>query len=117
MYTSMQYHLRRRKSWSTVYVVVGLVLALGARFVIPIVLTIARSFNVQLHSSPGLRQALVAAGIALATYGYFRPLRCPVCGKAIRLDEDEGDDVPGFCPNCDANLHKPMPDRPSAPIP
>ena len=95
----------------------GLVLAIGTRFaVLPFVLTVAKILQVHLHFSRGTVSTLQAAGIALACYGYFRPLKCPVCGKAISLNDDEGDDVPGFCPNCDANLHKPLGGHPGAPV-
>jgi hypothetical protein len=114
---TIQHYLTRRRSWSRAFVIVGLVFTIGAGFaVLPFVVTAASLLHVRLHFPRGTGAALRSAGIVLACYGYFRPLKCPICGKAISPDEDEPDDLPGFCPNCVANLHKPMPDRPAASV-
>jgi hypothetical protein len=118
MSETMQQVLRRRKRWSTVFVVVGLVLAIGPRFaVLPFLASMARLLgDLRIHFPRGTVFAVSAAGVGLALYGYLRPLRCPMCGKAMVVSEEDGDDVPGFCPHCEANLHKPMPEGPSSPI-
>jgi hypothetical protein len=127
MSESIREHLKRRLRWSTTLIYVGLVLAFGSTILLWAVRGVAATLlHTQLHYPSGTGAILGVAGIASVVYAMLlrSSLKCPVCGKALALgnpldfvsDDEDDDNVPGFCPSCDTNWHKPMPQSPSSPI-